>query len=109
MAPNFFLAAKGPDGSLVVAGRQACYDGALGARAMHSLQSYRQDEPVYDNNADTITSIYHGGTLKMYTNHITPPRSPGGHPEYHMTQLRSFAITDTRNTCAAGLQAYRNR
>jgi hypothetical protein len=108
IAPNFFLAAKGPDGSLAVAGRQACYDGALGARAMHSLQSYGGEEPVYDNNAYAVTSIYHGGTLKMYTSHVAPPRSSQGQPEYHMTQLRSFAITDTRDTCVAGLQAYRN-
>ncbi|QVM12518.1 hypothetical protein D8B26_007141 [Coccidioides posadasii str. Silveira] len=46
MAPNFFLEAKGPDGSLAVATRQACSDGALGARGMHSLQSYRQDESM---------------------------------------------------------------
>jgi hypothetical protein len=106
--PNFFLAAKGPDGSAAVAKRQACYDGALGARGMQSLQSYGQDEPVYDNNAYTITSIYHNGQLQMYTSHVAPPRSPRGQPEYHMTQLRSFALTDTRDTCVAGLQAYRN-
>src|SRR2546423_1000266 len=29
IVPNFFLA-KDPEGSLAVAGRQACYDGALG-------------------------------------------------------------------------------
>ncbi|EFW14297.1 hypothetical protein D8B26_007044 [Coccidioides posadasii str. Silveira] len=66
MAPNFFLEAKGPDGSLAVATRQACYDGALGARGMHSLQTYRQDKLTYDNNAYTITSTYHGGQLKLY-------------------------------------------
>ena len=66
IAPNFFLAAKGPDGSAAVAKRQACYDGALGARGMHSLQSYDQGEPVYDNNTYTITSTYHDGQLKMY-------------------------------------------
>lgn len=37
MLPNFCMAAKGPDGSLAVAGRQACYDNALGARAIHTL------------------------------------------------------------------------
>jgi hypothetical protein len=31
IVPNFFLAAKGPDGSIAVAARQASYDGALGA------------------------------------------------------------------------------
>jgi hypothetical protein len=70
LAPSFFLAVKGPDGSAAVAKRQACYDGALGARGMHSLQSYGQGEPVYNINASTITSIYHDGTLKMYTSHV---------------------------------------
>jgi hypothetical protein len=37
IAPNFFLAVKGLDGSAVVAKRQACYDSALGARGMQSL------------------------------------------------------------------------
>ncbi|OCL15341.1 hypothetical protein AOQ84DRAFT_351081 [Glonium stellatum] len=108
IAPNFFLAAKGLDGSLAVAGRQACYDGALGARGMHSLRSYRQDEPDYDNNASAITSIYHGGTLKMYTSHVAQPKNPGGRPEYHMSQLRSFAITDTAETFREGAGAYRS-
>lgn len=109
MVPNFFLAEKGLGESLEVAERQACYDGALGARGMHNLRSYQQDEPIYDNNAYTITSTYHGGTLKMYTSHVAPPRNtPGGPPEYHMTHLRSFAITDTPDTCREGLRAYRN-
>jgi hypothetical protein len=38
--PNFVLAAKGPDGSIAVARWQASYDGVLGARGLHSLQSY---------------------------------------------------------------------
>jgi hypothetical protein len=77
MAPNFFLEAKGPDGSSAVAGRQACYDGALGARGMQDLHSYRDSEPVYDNTASTITSIYHGGTLKLYTTHPVLPAESG--------------------------------
>ncbi|OJD24959.1 hypothetical protein ACJ73_03671 [Blastomyces percursus] len=108
MAPNFFLEAKGPDGSLAVATRQACYDGALGARGMHSLQSYQQDELTYDNNAYTITSTYHGGTLKLYTTHLSEPRGPGCRPEYIMTPLRSFSLTDTYDTFRQGLAAYRN-
>ena len=87
IAPNFFLAAKGPDGSLAVAGRQACYDGAFGARGMHSLQSYGKGELVYDNAAYTVTSIYHGGTLKMYTIHLAQPAEPNGRPSYYMTQI----------------------
>lgn len=40
IALNFFLEVKGPDGSLSVPSRQACYDGDLVARGIHSLQSY---------------------------------------------------------------------
>jgi hypothetical protein len=108
IAPNFFLEAKGPDGSLAVDGRQACYDGALGARGMHSLMSYGQDDPVYDNSAYTITSIYHGGTLKMYTSHPTQPTSPGGRPEYCMNQLGAYAMTHNRETFRQGATAFRN-
>jgi hypothetical protein len=57
MAPNFFLAAKGPDGSAVVAGRQACYDGALGARELYSLQLYGHEAPAYDDNAYNHASL----------------------------------------------------
>jgi hypothetical protein len=108
IAPNFFLAVKGPEGSLAVAGRQACYDGTLGARGMQSLHSYGEEESTYNNSASTITSIYHGGTLKIYTNHIVEPKNPKSRPEYHMTQLRSFAITDTADTFRQGAAAYRN-
>ncbi|KAL8735398.1 MAG: hypothetical protein Q9166_000943 [cf. Caloplaca sp. 2 TL-2023] len=108
MAPNFFLAAKGPDGSAAVARRQACYDGALGARGMHSLQSYQQDKPVYDNKACTMTSIYHDGTLKMYTSHVAPPRSSGGRPEYHMTQLKGWSMTGDLEAFRQGARTYRN-
>ena len=108
MAPNFFLEAKGPDGSLAVAGKQACYDGALGARGMHSLQSYRQDEAVYNNNAYTISSIYHGGTLKMYTSHPSQPNSPGRPPEYYMNQIKGYSVTGDPETFRKGAAAYRN-
>ena len=96
IAPNFFLAAKGPDGTAAVARRQACYDGALGARGMYSLQSYGEDEPVYDNNAYTITSICSDGQRKMNTSHPTQPISLGGQPEYCMTQLGAYAMTQSR-------------
>lgn len=108
MAPNFFLAAKGPDGSAAVARRQACYDGALGARGIQSLQSYGQPVPIYDNNAYTVTSIYNDGQLKMYTSHPSQPTGPENRPEYFMNQLRSFSVTDTPESFRQGATAYRN-
>ncbi|KAL2376296.1 hypothetical protein RJZ90_007611 [Blastomyces dermatitidis] len=108
MVPNFFLEAKGPDGSLAVATQQACYDGALGARGMHALQSYQQDGSTYDNNAYTLTSTYHGGTLKLYTTHLTEPEGLGRHPEYIMTQLKGWSMTSDPGTFRHGASAYRN-
>ncbi|EEH47850.2 uncharacterized protein PADG_03934 [Paracoccidioides brasiliensis Pb18] len=108
MVPNFFLEAKGPDGSLAVATRQACYDGALGARGMHALQSYQQDGSTYDNNAYTLTLTYHGDTLKLYTTHLIKPEGPGRRPEYIMTQLNTWGMTGNLETFRQGACAYRN-
>ena len=108
IAPNFFLEAKGPDGVDAVASTQACYDNALGARGIQSLQSYGQVEPVCDNNAYSVASTYTAGTLTMYTTHPTRPTNPEDRPEYHTTQLRSFAMKDTAETFRQGATAFRN-
>lgn len=76
LAPNFFVATKGPNETLTVARTQASYDGALGARGMHSLQSYGQVELVFGNNASTISSIYYGGVLTMFTICPSQPTDP---------------------------------
>jgi hypothetical protein len=106
--PNFFLAAKRPDGSLAVAGRQASYDGALGARGMHSLESYGQEGPVFANTASTISSIYHGGQLKMFTIHPSQPASSGSRPEYQMHQLNTWGMTGNIESFRQGATYYRN-
>lgn len=56
VAPNFFLEVKAPQGGADVRKRQGLYDGLLGARGMHSLQNYDEDEPIYDGNAYTRTA-----------------------------------------------------
>ncbi|CZT08331.1 uncharacterized protein RCO7_08257 [Rhynchosporium graminicola] len=104
--PNFFMKAKGPDGSAAVAKRQACYDGAFGARAMTSMRQYRQP-PILDHKALSITTTFHDSCLRLYTTHITDLGSEDG-PRYHMTQLRSFAMTDTVETFREGASALRN-
>jgi hypothetical protein len=108
MLPNNFTEGKGPGGTRAVTKRQACYDGALGARAMQHLQSYGQPEPVYDNNAYTITSTFDGEHLHMYTTHPTQPADPSGRPEYHMNQCEAFAMTRNPETFRQGATAYRN-
>jgi hypothetical protein len=108
MAPNFFLEAKGPDGTGAVAGRQALYNGALGERGIQSLQTYGQDAPTYDNNAHTISNVYSDGQLKMFTMHVAQPNGSGTQPEYCMHQLRSFAMTDNTHTFREGATWFRN-
>jgi hypothetical protein len=83
-------------------------DGALGARAIHSLLSFGESEPRYDNNAYTITSIYHGGTLKIYTSHPISPSAPGAQPGYVMTQIKTWALTGDADTFRKGAAAHRN-
>lgn len=106
VAPNFFLEAKRPSGGADVAKRQACYNGALGARGMHKLQSYGQDEPVYDGNAYTITTTYHAGTLRMYTTH--PTQAEDGTTEYHMSTVGGWDTLGDPDTCRRGFTAFRN-
>ena len=107
-APNFFLEAKGPDGSAAKKTMQACYIEVMGARAMHALQCYGQAEQTYDNKAYTFSSTYHYGQLKMYSHHLTQPSRPGKSPQYHMTQLDSYALTGNVNNFRQGVGAFRN-
>lgn len=108
IAPNFFLEAKSRDGSTSVAERQVCYDGALGARAIHALQSYQQEKPAYNNNAYTITATYCNGTLILYSTHLVEPSGPGCRPKYILTQLKGFMMTSDAESFRQGASAYRN-
>ena len=108
VAPNFLLAAKGPDGTGAVAKRQACYDGALGARGLHMLQSYGQKNLQYDGNAYTITSSYSDGQLKMYTSHPVQQSDPRRGAGYAMTQIKGWSMTSDLETFRQGARAFRN-
>lgn len=110
MVPNFFIEAKAPRGGADVAKRQACLNGAVGARAMHRLQNFGEDVPVYDGNAHTFSSTYHAGTgtLQLYAHHATGPTAEEEQPEYHMTQINSWGMTDNVDTFRRGATAFRN-
>lgn len=105
--PNFFVEVKGPDGSAAVARRQACYDGAIGVRAMHKLQSFG-DQPKYSNNAYTITSTLSSGLLTIYTVHLIQATDPANPPEYYMTQLRSISLLDSPAAFRESASVFRN-
>ena len=108
--PNFFTEAKGPNGSSAVCKRQALYDGALGARGIHELRSYIDQETLFDNKAYTITSTYQGGTgdFTIYSTH--PALSNGSQKsiEYRMTQLNGWKLTGNPDSFRQGAIALRN-
>ncbi|KAK2589819.1 hypothetical protein QQS21_012499 [Conoideocrella luteorostrata] len=110
VAPNYFIEAKAPRGGADVAKRQITHDLAIGARGMHSLQNYGEEDPVYDGNAYAYGSTYHSGAglLQLYATHMTSPTAPGVQPEYHMTKIRGFDMTDSRETFVEGATAQRN-
>lgn len=109
VAVNFYMEAKGPDGSAAVVKTQACYGAVHGVRGMNVVQTGHAD-PTYDGNAYTLSSTYHAGTgtLQLYVHHATSPTTPSGRPEYHMTQLKGYALTSDRETFVAGATAFRN-
>lgn len=110
VVPNFFLEGKSADGRADVARRQACYDGAIGARAMHSLQNYGATEPQHDGNAYSFSSTYHNGTgtLQLYATHMTQPTAPGERSHYHMTEIDSYAMTGNSRRLREGATSFRN-
>ncbi|KAI0423504.1 hypothetical protein F5Y09DRAFT_336530 [Xylaria sp. FL1042] len=108
IVPNFFLNVKGPNGTLAVAGCQACYDGALGARGMNSLQRYGDPELGADGKAYTLTSTYHGGILKIYATYPLSRASPEMPREYAMMQVKAYALTSDVDSFRTGVNAYRN-
>lgn len=114
IAPNFFVEAKGHDGSSAVLKRQACYDAALGARAMHALQQYEHERSsnkpnYYNNNICTIAATFMDGMLGLYV--TRPTRSTDNHnpdTNYVMTQIGQWALHGDPNTYQRGITAYRN-
>ncbi|KAI0398660.1 hypothetical protein F4802DRAFT_592562 [Xylaria palmicola] len=110
VVPNFFLEAKAPRAGSDVLARQACLDGAYGARAMHCLQNYQGGErSTYDGNAYTISAAYHSGfgLLQLYAHHISAPIGDG-RPEYYMTPLKEYLLRSDCNTFISGTAALRN-
>ena len=110
MLPNFFIEAKGPEGHSLTSRLQACYAGAVGARAMHHLRTYINGEENFDDEAYTITAIITGSPsiLELFTCHITESTRADGSPEYHMNKLGIYALTKSSTAFQEGVTAFRN-
>lgn len=107
-APNFFIEVKGPKGSNEVAENQACFDGAVGARGMHKLQTYNQQVPMYDRRAYTLSTTYHSGILRIYAHHLDQPNGSGTRLEYYMNEFDAWALTGNKRNLLEGMTAVRN-
>ncbi len=75
---------------------------------MFELQNYGKPTPVYDGNAYTVAATYLDGHLKLYVTHPRQSTSGDAEPEYYMTQLRAYAMTDTSDGFRQGAAAFRN-
>ncbi|KAL9084855.1 MAG: hypothetical protein Q9159_005018 [Coniocarpon cinnabarinum] len=108
--PNFFIEVKGPRGTSDVLKLQACYAGAIGARAMHKLQSYVDDVTALNNNAYTTTWAFDSGTgtLIAYATYPTRSQDPERAVDYRMTQLNGWNMTGNPDTFRQGASAFRN-
>lgn len=106
--PNLSMEAKGPLGTNREALLQACHIGAIGARAMHSLENYRRDVPEYHGKVSSISSTYNGGTLKLYGHSASQPDGPGTQPHYYMHQLNAFSMTGVKDAFLQGATAFKN-
>ncbi|KAI1155977.1 hypothetical protein F4825DRAFT_362050 [Nemania diffusa] len=105
-----FLKVKRAGGDLAVMERQACYNGAYGARAMHSLQNFGKEEPAYGNNAYSFSATYLAGQgiLLLYAHHLEVPINLGERPTYYMTELDTFNMAGKCQTYIKGLTALGN-
>ncbi|KAH8429985.1 uncharacterized protein LDX57_007657 [Aspergillus melleus] len=93
ITPNFFVEAKGHCGSPYVLKRQALYDSALGARAMHSLQQYgHAQEGRHSSNSISIGS--NSINRPQDDNCSDPAPAPGpAHDSTHDNHAYSIAST----------------
>lgn len=118
IAPNFFVTALGKQKSWFYLGvSQATYEGALGARGIHSLQTYGQQQQapgtprVFDNKAYTLMWIYDVGVLYAFTCH---PRAPavGNCGDrgvgYTATIIEFWNLMESREKYVEGVTAFRN-
>ncbi|CAK7273139.1 hypothetical protein SEPCBS57363_005504 [Sporothrix epigloea] len=108
IVPSFFFEMTSPNGKAMVTRLRARYDGAIGARAMHALQNYGEQTPVYDGKAYTFSLVYHDGYLEIFAHHMTAPTTAEGEPEYHMTQVQSISLTGNREAFIRGITEFRN-
>ena len=109
-APNFFLEGKSAGGRWDVAERQAIYDGANGARGILHLQNYGGPTLLYDNNAYTISAVYHprGRAIHFFATHPRPSVEEDDRTDYHFTLIDQFPMHRNADAFRKAIAAFRN-
>lgn len=82
MVVNDFAEIKGPDGREQHLMNQVAYDGAIGARAMHSMRAFGTDSPPADKKARSFVTAYAGGQASFYASYMGQPAGVGATPYY---------------------------
>ena len=108
LAPNFFVEVKGRQGTNDVALHQASLDGAVGTRAVLSVESFGSDAIIYNDQAHCISITFDGDLLRIFSHHAARPARLGSKPRCYMYQLASYAMTSDRESFVAGAAAFRN-
>lgn len=106
VAPNFFLE-MAPDGYWDETVRRVAYFAAHGARAMHALQSYRDEDAQYDGMS--YSAIYQADMqyLSLYIHYVTAPKTQDGRPTYHMHLIQEYLLRE-KDRFLEGVTALRN-
>ncbi|KAJ4392523.1 hypothetical protein N0V85_006984 [Neurospora sp. IMI 360204] len=109
-APYLVFETKGREGNLEVLKRQATYVAAAAARAQFALESFGLDQPVYDNRVLAHAWTYAGGQglLTHYGMRVSAPGPGTSREGYHMTLIKRYYVTDSKEQYRAGITAFRN-
>ena len=106
-SPNFFTkVGGGPDIPHDVE-KQARYDGAIGARGIHTMLNLGKATEVFDGKAYTVTFVYYSGCLQMWLHFVAPTGDPK-HPRCYQTAIASSWALNRLEDFRDGVTAYRN-
>ena len=108
IAPNCFLEVSNSKDYVDTLKRQTCYNRALGARGILSLQTYGSREPSLDGNAYTFTSTLLDGILKIFATYPFRSRGTAHLVEYHITLLGAWPMAASLKKFQQGIVAFRN-
>lgn len=92
------------DGSAAVVRRQVLHTGSLGVRGMHTLNSWRNKEPL-NGKASTISILFCFSILQIYYTH---PVQQKKRTAFHTNQIGAYYLEKSQDSLAEGITAFQN-